>query len=87
VATFRWSMKEKQRTQNNANNPTDRKAYIITGQTSGIGRATALDLAGRGMGEMGFQPRGKGPLHRICPPALNHSSLTNRLAQEGREKT
>src|SRR5271170_4330894 len=28
--------------------PTDRKAYIITGPTSGIGRLTALELAKRG---------------------------------------
>src|SRR5277367_5380185 len=26
-------------------NPSDRKAYIVTGPTSGIGRATALELA------------------------------------------
>ncbi|MGH7192661.1 MAG: SDR family NAD(P)-dependent oxidoreductase, partial [Candidatus Saccharimonadales bacterium] len=30
------------------NNPTDRKAYIITGPTSGIGRCTALELAKHG---------------------------------------
>jgi NAD(P)-dependent dehydrogenase (short-subunit alcohol dehydrogenase family) len=30
------------------NNPTDRKAYVITGPTSGIGRATALEVAKRG---------------------------------------
>jgi NAD(P)-dependent dehydrogenase (short-subunit alcohol dehydrogenase family) len=29
-------------------NPTDRKAYIITGPTSGIGRRTALELAKHG---------------------------------------
>jgi|GEM_PF-739156 len=29
----------------NLKNPSDRKAYIITGPTSGIGRATALELA------------------------------------------
>jgi NAD(P)-dependent dehydrogenase (short-subunit alcohol dehydrogenase family) len=30
------------------NNPTDGKAYIVTGPTSGIGRATALELAKHG---------------------------------------
>jgi NAD(P)-dependent dehydrogenase (short-subunit alcohol dehydrogenase family) len=30
------------------NNPTDRKAYVITGPTSGIGRATALEIAKHG---------------------------------------
>jgi NAD(P)-dependent dehydrogenase (short-subunit alcohol dehydrogenase family) len=30
------------------NNPTDRKAYVITGPTSGIGRATALEVAKHG---------------------------------------
>jgi NAD(P)-dependent dehydrogenase (short-subunit alcohol dehydrogenase family) len=30
------------------NSPVDRKAYIVTGSTSGIGRATALELAGHG---------------------------------------
>ena len=30
------------------NNPTDRRAYIITGPTSGIGRATALEMAKHG---------------------------------------
>src|ERR1700722_17751202 len=29
-------------------NPSDRKAYIITGPTSGIGRITALELAKHG---------------------------------------
>ena len=29
-------------------NTTDRKAYIVTGPTSGIGRATALELARHG---------------------------------------
>jgi NAD(P)-dependent dehydrogenase (short-subunit alcohol dehydrogenase family) len=28
-----------------SNNPTNRKAYIITGPTSGIGRTTAFELA------------------------------------------
>lgn len=32
-----------------ANHPADRKAYIVTGPTSGIGRATALELARHGM--------------------------------------
>lgn len=31
--------------QNNANNPTGRKAYIVTGPTSGIGLATAFEVA------------------------------------------
>src|ERR1700731_3469812 len=30
------------------NDPTDRKAYVITGPTSGIGRATALEVAKHG---------------------------------------
>jgi NAD(P)-dependent dehydrogenase (short-subunit alcohol dehydrogenase family) len=30
------------------NNPTDRKAYVITGPTSGIGKATALEMAKHG---------------------------------------
>src|SRR5271168_2035099 len=30
------------------NNPAERKAYIITGPTSGIGRCTALELAKHG---------------------------------------
>jgi short-subunit dehydrogenase len=33
--------------QNSANNPTGRKAYIITGPTSGIGLATAFEVAKR----------------------------------------
>jgi NAD(P)-dependent dehydrogenase (short-subunit alcohol dehydrogenase family) len=34
--------------QNKANNPTGRKAYVITGPTSGIGLATAFELAKHG---------------------------------------
>ena len=34
--------------KNNLKDPSDRKAYIITGPTSGIGRATALELAKHG---------------------------------------
>jgi NAD(P)-dependent dehydrogenase (short-subunit alcohol dehydrogenase family) len=34
--------------QNDANNLADRKAYIITGPTSGIGRATTLEVAKHG---------------------------------------
>jgi len=30
---------------NHMNNPTERKAYIITGPASGAGRATALEMA------------------------------------------
>ena len=33
---------------NNLNNPSERKAYVITGPTSGIGRRTALELAKHG---------------------------------------
>ncbi len=33
---------------NNANNPTGRKAYVITGPTSGIGLATAFEVAKQG---------------------------------------
>ena len=34
--------------KSNLNDPSDRKAYIITGPTSGIGRATAFELAKHG---------------------------------------
>lgn len=34
--------------QNNTNNSTDRKAYIITGPTSGIGRAAAFEVTKQG---------------------------------------
>jgi hypothetical protein len=34
------------------NNLSDRKAYFIRRPTSGIGRATALELAKHGMGEL-----------------------------------
>ena len=34
--------------QNNANNPAARKAYILTGPTSGIGLATAFEVAKHG---------------------------------------
>src|ERR1700722_12502109 len=56
AATFRKSIKEKERMQKkekqhmpkNANNLTNNKAYIITGPTSGIGLATALEMANHG---------------------------------------
>jgi short-subunit dehydrogenase len=34
--------------QNNTISPTERKAYIITGPTSGIGRAAAFEVAKQG---------------------------------------
>ena len=40
-------------------NPTDRKAYIITGPTSGIGRRTALELAKHGTVVLVGRERGK----------------------------
>jgi NAD(P)-dependent dehydrogenase (short-subunit alcohol dehydrogenase family) len=40
-------------------NPSDRKAYIITGPTSGIGRLTALELAKHGMVVVVGRDRGK----------------------------
>jgi short-subunit dehydrogenase len=47
------------------NNPTERKAYIITGPTSGAGRATAFEMAkhstlmlvGRDSGKLGAGSR------------------------------
>lgn len=41
------------------NNPVDRKAYIITGPTSGIGRATAFELAKHGTVILVGRDRGK----------------------------
>jgi NAD(P)-dependent dehydrogenase (short-subunit alcohol dehydrogenase family) len=35
--------------ENKVNNPTGRKAYIITGPTSGIGLATAFEVAKHGL--------------------------------------
>ena len=40
-------------------NPEDRKAYIITGPTSGIGRCTALELAKHGVVVLVGRNRGK----------------------------
>jgi NAD(P)-dependent dehydrogenase (short-subunit alcohol dehydrogenase family) len=40
-------------------NPSDRKAYVITGPTSGIGRATALELARYGTVVLVGRDRGK----------------------------
>ena len=40
-------------------NPTDQKAYIITGPTSGIGRLTALELAKHGTVVLVGRDRGK----------------------------
>jgi NAD(P)-dependent dehydrogenase (short-subunit alcohol dehydrogenase family) len=40
-------------------NPSDRKAYVITGPTSGIGRATALELAKHGTVVLVGRDRGK----------------------------
>jgi NAD(P)-dependent dehydrogenase (short-subunit alcohol dehydrogenase family) len=42
-----------------ANNPGDRKAYIVTGPTSGIGRAAALELARHGTVVLVGRDRGK----------------------------
>jgi NAD(P)-dependent dehydrogenase (short-subunit alcohol dehydrogenase family) len=44
---------------NASENPSDRKAYIITGPTSGIGRATALELANHGAVVLVGRDRGK----------------------------
>lgn len=41
------------------NNPADRKAYIITGPTSGIGLSTALELAKHGVVVLVGRDRGK----------------------------
>jgi NAD(P)-dependent dehydrogenase (short-subunit alcohol dehydrogenase family) len=41
------------------NNPPDRKAYVITGPTSGIGRRTALELAKHGTVVLVGRDRGK----------------------------
>src|SRR6267154_1474997 len=45
-----WTNNKAERNMSNTvlENPTDRKAYIITGPTSGIGRRTALELAKHG---------------------------------------
>src|ERR1700761_5052295 len=40
-------------------NPSDRKAYVITGPTSGIGRRTALELAKHGTVVLVGRDRGK----------------------------
>jgi short-subunit dehydrogenase len=40
-------------------NPSGRKAYIITGPTSGIGRLTALELAKHGAVVLVGRDRGK----------------------------
>jgi NAD(P)-dependent dehydrogenase (short-subunit alcohol dehydrogenase family) len=42
-----------------ANSPTDRKTYVITGPTSGIGRRTALELAKQGTVVLVGRDRGK----------------------------
>src|SRR5271168_2253714 len=41
------------------NNPAERKAYVITGPTSGIGRCTALELAKHGTVVLVGRDRGK----------------------------
>jgi short-subunit dehydrogenase len=42
-----------------ASDPADRKAYIVTGPTSGIGRLTALELAKHGTVVLVGRDRGK----------------------------
>src|SRR5258708_9827754 len=42
------------------NNPSERKAYIITGPTSGIGLSTAFELAKRGVVVLVGRDKGKG---------------------------
>jgi NAD(P)-dependent dehydrogenase (short-subunit alcohol dehydrogenase family) len=44
---------------NSMNNPTEREAYIITGPTSGIGRATAFEVAKHGTVILVGRDRGK----------------------------
>src|SRR5260370_31388537 len=44
---------------NSMNNPTEREAYIITGQTSGIGSATAFEVAKQGTVVLVGRDRGK----------------------------
>jgi NAD(P)-dependent dehydrogenase (short-subunit alcohol dehydrogenase family) len=46
------------------NNPTERKAYISTGPTSGIGRATACEVARHGTVVLvGRKERGRPKAH------------------------
>jgi NAD(P)-dependent dehydrogenase (short-subunit alcohol dehydrogenase family) len=54
-------------------NPSDRKAYIITGPTSGIGRLTALELAKHGMVVLVGRDRGKlGEMQKIIEQKGQH---------------
>ena len=67
--------------QNDANNLVDRKAYIITGPTSGIGRATAQEVAKYGLAVLvgrGFaHARRTGEDEELLPSHAPHGALVS----------